>query len=642
VLYYHDHGPGAAFTELAYGAGGSYQWNNYLVAGGQVVGMHVEHSVTGPATLYFHKDHLGSVCVISNAAGVVVERLSYDAWGKRRFPDGTDDPAGALTSVSPRGFTGHEMLDSVDLVHMNGRVYDPLIGRFGSADPVTESPFSSQGWNRYSYVGNSPVNFTDPSGYCFLGCFWNSLFKGFQSLLQKYPIIGTILRVAASAMCLGAGPLCAPIAATLTSAFVAGVTSGKLSVALKAGFITAVTFAVTQFISDHIGGGLQTAYGTESAIVQGPTYHLGGPTTLPTLIIEGGPSSAASVAQAVTQVAQTITPGAQLWASATGYFHSGYYLGGGVLYAAAFAEAGLAVFTLGASNVAMTQVRVGINAARPAISNIGSRISSIFRTCSFHGDTRVKTDLGLLPISELRAGKHWVLARDELTGELGYRPVVDTYSNHYDETVTLVIRDLETGEKHTIVTNRVHPFYVAAAASELRLVANGTRATGRWVEAQHLERGSRLLDADGTFSEVVSSTIEPRPLQAYNLTVGGYHTYFVVGADNDNAQPVWVHNSCDWIRIRGLVQNRPLQQLTHAELITAFEGTGYTLSGHAVMRLGDPRISPFGFHTPNDIARILNKGELVEAGNGAMARVLNGVGVVFDPQTKNILTITPW
>ena len=47
-------------------------------------------------------------------------------------------------------FTGHEELDEVALVHMNGRVYDPMLGRFLSADPMTEAPFSTQGWNRYS------------------------------------------------------------------------------------------------------------------------------------------------------------------------------------------------------------------------------------------------------------------------------------------------------------------------------------------------------------------------------------------------------------------------------------------------------------------------------------------------------------
>jgi hypothetical protein len=50
-----------------------------------------------------------------------------------------------------------------------------MLGRFVTPDPMTEDAHSTQGSNRYSYVGNSPVNFTDPSGYCFIGCFWQKL-----------------------------------------------------------------------------------------------------------------------------------------------------------------------------------------------------------------------------------------------------------------------------------------------------------------------------------------------------------------------------------------------------------------------------------------------------------------------------------
>ncbi len=136
------------------GAGGVVQWTNYLSAGGEMVGMRVDRSDATTYTRFFHRDHLGSVAVLTNETGAVVERLSYDAWGKRRQPNGADDPAGSLTSQTTRGFTGHEQLDDVDLIHMNGRVYDPLLGRFGTPDPMTESPFSTQGWNRYAYVGN--------------------------------------------------------------------------------------------------------------------------------------------------------------------------------------------------------------------------------------------------------------------------------------------------------------------------------------------------------------------------------------------------------------------------------------------------------------------------------------------------------
>jgi len=61
--------------------------------------------------------------------------------------------------------TGYEMLDNVGLVHMNARIYDPLIGRFLSPDSVLQFPESIQGYNRYSYVLNNPLSFTDPSGH---------------------------------------------------------------------------------------------------------------------------------------------------------------------------------------------------------------------------------------------------------------------------------------------------------------------------------------------------------------------------------------------------------------------------------------------------------------------------------------------
>ncbi|MDV8153932.1 RHS repeat-associated core domain-containing protein, partial [Acinetobacter pittii] len=76
------------------------------------------------------------------------------------------------------GFTSHEMLDSIGLVHMNGRVYDPQVGRFTSADPIIDGADNLQGYNRYSYVHNNPGTLLDPSGYSWLSKKWKS-FTGF-------------------------------------------------------------------------------------------------------------------------------------------------------------------------------------------------------------------------------------------------------------------------------------------------------------------------------------------------------------------------------------------------------------------------------------------------------------------------------
>jgi RHS repeat-associated protein len=88
--------------------------------------------------------------------------------GKRRFATGADDPTGSITSQTIRGFTGQEELADVGLVHLNGRVYDPLVGRMMSADPFVPDPLNGQAWNRYAYVINNPLSITDPNGYCFL------------------------------------------------------------------------------------------------------------------------------------------------------------------------------------------------------------------------------------------------------------------------------------------------------------------------------------------------------------------------------------------------------------------------------------------------------------------------------------------
>ncbi len=96
-----------------------------------------------------HADRLGSVVGITDESGVLKEKLAYDSWGKRRTLNGlaiagSDTPNSIDGVVDNRGFTGHEMLDQLDLVHMNGRVYDPLTARFLSGDPLVQDPLRAR------------------------------------------------------------------------------------------------------------------------------------------------------------------------------------------------------------------------------------------------------------------------------------------------------------------------------------------------------------------------------------------------------------------------------------------------------------------------------------------------------------------
>ena len=122
-----------------------------------------------PTTTYVTTDHLGSLDVITNTAGVEGADAAFSAFGERVHYNGSGPPTADdlrdLRNATGRGFTFHEHLDESGLIHMNGRVYDPVIARFISPDPFVQDPFNSQSLNRYSYVLNNPLRYTDPTGY---------------------------------------------------------------------------------------------------------------------------------------------------------------------------------------------------------------------------------------------------------------------------------------------------------------------------------------------------------------------------------------------------------------------------------------------------------------------------------------------
>ncbi|HXU03108.1 MAG TPA: RHS repeat-associated core domain-containing protein, partial [Polyangia bacterium] len=133
---------------------------------------------TSTAMKYYHYDHLGSVIGMTDESGRVVRPewgganatvMGYDTWGARRGADWRPaDPASFNPQPGHREFTGHETIPNVGLVNMNGRVYDPVVGRFLTPDPNIQFVADLQSFNRYSYVLNNPLRNTDPTGF-FLG-----------------------------------------------------------------------------------------------------------------------------------------------------------------------------------------------------------------------------------------------------------------------------------------------------------------------------------------------------------------------------------------------------------------------------------------------------------------------------------------
>jgi RHS repeat-associated protein len=112
-------------------------------------------------TIYYaHTDHLGSIRLLTTSGKGIQSRSHYDAWGVRTLAAGT--------SITNRGFTGHEHLPMFGLINMNARLYDPMVGRFLAMDPFVQMPDYTQAFNRYTYALNNPLIYVDPDGEYFL------------------------------------------------------------------------------------------------------------------------------------------------------------------------------------------------------------------------------------------------------------------------------------------------------------------------------------------------------------------------------------------------------------------------------------------------------------------------------------------
>ncbi len=228
---------------------GSIKMAYSLYAGSYPIGQRVHHrnsagALESTTTTYYHKDRLGSILVTTDSTGNLVDRRSYDAWGKRRNTNGTEAARSSNTGEVRHGFTGHEELNEAGLVHMNGRVYDPMIGRFLSPDPQVQYPELMQNYNRYSYINNSPLRSTDPSGYGFFDDFFAQL----GSMFGANPVLRIGVSVAmvyfAPVQVFGITKAAMPIASGAVNGAAAGaITSGGNLRATIAGGISGAAFS---------------------------------------------------------------------------------------------------------------------------------------------------------------------------------------------------------------------------------------------------------------------------------------------------------------------------------------------------------------------------------------------------------------
>ena len=226
----------------------------------------------------------------------MVDRRSFDAWGKMRALPWQDD-ASLLDPLylsqlpyTNKGFTGHEHIQEVGLIHMNGRVYDASLGRL-SADPFIQAGSQSQNYNRYSYVMNNPLKYSDPSGHFFRKLFksvkrvilsvsgvrawWKHVLKPALVKIASMPVVNV---VAQTALCTN------PVSCVAYSVLYTYAVSGDFGMALKAGVITAATIAASSYLKNNVG--VRQGIGDIEATVRKAVAHgaVGGTTS----VVHGG------------------------------------------------------------------------------------------------------------------------------------------------------------------------------------------------------------------------------------------------------------------------------------------------------------------------------------------------------------------
>lgn len=157
--YYLNDSVSGAMAELIV-SGSNTTWKDYLIVSGAMIGTRTVVNGSTPAYTYYVLDKMGSVAATTDQTGALLCRIPYDVWGNR-------GASGSACVEPTREYTGEETISAgalVKLVNLNARIYDPVLGRFMSADPVSGNPRNGQRLNAYTYALNSPLLYTDPTG----------------------------------------------------------------------------------------------------------------------------------------------------------------------------------------------------------------------------------------------------------------------------------------------------------------------------------------------------------------------------------------------------------------------------------------------------------------------------------------------
>ena len=210
---------------------------------------------------YLCRDNLGSITAVIDGNANLESEQSYDAWGNLRNPETweiykSENEMPVL--LLDRGYTGHEHLAAFGLINMNARMYNPLLGRFISPDPLLQFGENSQNYNRFAYCLNNPFSSVDVSGKSLtllaivgiaaaIGAVGNVAYKAWNGQINS---IGDFFAAAGVGAVAGALSSLAVVAIGVSAAGIAG---GMVCGAIG-GFVSSVVTGIgnSAFFGDEI------------------------------------------------------------------------------------------------------------------------------------------------------------------------------------------------------------------------------------------------------------------------------------------------------------------------------------------------------------------------------------------------------
>ncbi|WP_386069891.1 polymorphic toxin-type HINT domain-containing protein [Tahibacter sp. UC22_41] len=429
-------------------------------------------------------DRLGSPLGVMDRTGQFIQRsesgwmntadtrLTFSPFGAARNSDFRPrNPSGEmpgrlnLTPSTRLGFTGHEHLDTLGLIHMNGRVYDYRLGRFLSVDPFIQFPANSQSLNPYSYIMNNPLAGTDPTGYkirrdsrtrlngngpCMgsLACDFERTFSGPVEDLRNS--VGASSRRQSN----GFDPL------QPTTSIVAIVTIGK-PLDIKDGVLIAgdIPEGVDDSVCDEVPEACRDRAARQEGIRQVQDDIVRGVEvvdTVATTVVEEG-------ANPVNYV-----PGSA-WTKFLRW--------------------------------------VGIGRRAETAQRIEKIADSV--CCCFPAGTKVWTAEGAITIENVKVGQ-LVLSRDPVTGETAQKPVTALITTKPKRLYELTIRGAD-GHQEFMRATGDHPYWVKDKG---------------WVTVDALEPGMVFTDLGKGELLLDGVVLSGETAETFNFTVGDFHSYF--------------------------------------------------------------------------------------------------------------------